>query len=187
MNIKRLGFSTLVLATLSVAHAEQVCTTKTNKTTPSSRFTISTDGKEVTDTKTGLIWQRCSIGQDWNGNRCDGEAEGLNWKQALVKVKALGDGYRLPNIKEAASIVEAQCISPALNADVFPNVPEPDVNSFVKFSLYWTSTPIPQQGDQAFVFDYYKGSGLTQQTGITSKDILYYGMAKGYARAVRKR
>ncbi|MDO8827835.1 hypothetical protein, partial [Methylophaga sp.] len=42
------------------------------------RYSDNGDGT-ITDTKTNLIWQRCSLGQTWTGETCAGYAEGYNW------------------------------------------------------------------------------------------------------------
>lgn len=36
----------------------------------------------VTDTRSKLQWMACSIGQQWNGNTCTGNATAMNWEQA---------------------------------------------------------------------------------------------------------
>ena len=51
-----------------------------------SRFVISADGKEVTDTQTKLVWQRCAVGQTWDGKVCVGKAA----KVGLAKAKEMG-------------------------------------------------------------------------------------------------
>lgn len=64
------------------------------------------------DPKTGLMWDRCSVGQSWNGTTCTGEAIKLNWQDAkdyvakFTNEQAKG-GYtdwRLPTIEELSSI-----------------------------------------------------------------------------------
>lgn len=101
----------------------QTCKDTIVASTPSQRFTILGDGAEVKDNNTGLIWQRCSIGQVWQQDTqgCMGEAKEFNWQQALVATSQIGNGYRLPNIKELYSIVEVQCSDPAINLRIFPN------------------------------------------------------------------
>lgn len=64
------------------------------------------------DAKTGLMWDRCSIGQSWNGTTCTGQAIKLNWQDAKDYVKQFTNqqakgGYsdwRLPTIQELDSI-----------------------------------------------------------------------------------
>ncbi len=87
------------------------------------RFTIINNGTEVKDNKTGLIWQRCSLGQTLSGNKCVGTAKEYNWKNALSKAQALGNGYRLPNIKELQSLIEGNFNNSAINSKMFPNTP----------------------------------------------------------------
>lgn len=136
----------LILATTSLAHA-QTCNPNIQPTRPDSRYQDM--GAEVKDMVTGLIWQRCSIGQTWNGNTCTGTATGHTWQQALIVAKNLGNGYRLPNIKELKSIVEWQCYEPAINSKTFPNTPN---------SSYWSSSPLVNHSNYAwgvnFIFGY---------------------------------
>lgn len=64
------------------------------------------------DPKTGLMWDRCSVGQSWNGTTCTGEAIKLEWQDAKDYVKKFTNeqakgGYtdwRLPTIEELSSI-----------------------------------------------------------------------------------
>ena len=63
----------------------------------------------VTDAKTGLMWMTCSIGQDWNGGSCSGEAEEYLWSEAVSLAKdknyAGYSDWRLPTRDELHSIV----------------------------------------------------------------------------------
>lgn len=65
------------------------------------------------DPKTGLIWMRCSIGQEWNGNTCTGKAIKLTWDDAREYTHKFINGkqrfgghsnWRLPTIAELATI-----------------------------------------------------------------------------------
>lgn len=105
---------------------------------PDGRYQDNSDGT-ITDILHGLEWKRCSEGQD--GNDCStGTASMMNWQQALQLVDSLNatGGYaghtdwRLPNIKEFASLIENQCMEPAINETLFPAT-----QSF----RYWTSSP----------------------------------------------
>lgn len=100
-------------------------------------FTANPDGT-VSDARTGLIWDRCSLGQD-HGNDCAGTAAVYNWQAALTEVQArnaanhLGHGdWRMPNVKELGTLVERSCWSPAIDQAFFPNS--------AKNPAHWTST-----------------------------------------------
>ncbi len=61
------------------------------------------------DPKTGLVWQRCSVGQTWNGNTCTGVAKNLfssNFKQLEL------NGWRVPSVRELATLIQCPNNSP---------------------------------------------------------------------------
>ncbi len=95
-------------------------------TAPASRFTDNGDGT-VTDKTTGLQWQRCSQGQAWSSGTCTGTATAHTWQAALQLAEAASyagkSDWRLPNIKELASIVEQACNYPSIDLAVFPGTP----------------------------------------------------------------
>lgn len=103
-------------------------------TTPTSRF-IDNDNGTVTDTYTGLMWKKCSEGQ--NPLTCIGTATSVTWQIALLRAQAVNNGtigsnlgytdWRVPNIKELDSLVEQQCYAPSINLAVFPNTPSSTV------------------------------------------------------------
>ncbi len=93
---------------------------KFDKTAETTNFVLN--GIEATDTDRKLIWQRCLVGQTFDSNSasCTGTAtEFASWKEALDAVPV---GWRMPNAKELASIVEETQAFPALNSTVFPFV-----------------------------------------------------------------
>jgi hypothetical protein len=63
------------------AHA-QTCNPNTARTAPDTRYSAINDGAEVKDIVTRLIWQRCSLGQRWNGKTCLGTAAAHSWAKA---------------------------------------------------------------------------------------------------------
>lgn len=127
----------------SVAIADAECFKGGVLTTPDSRFSVIGNGSEVLDNRTKLIWQRCSIGQSWNGKTCVGEATKLNWLESFEQVSKLGENYRLPNIKELNSIVEYNCSDPAINTKLFPNT------AFKEYHAYVTSTSVVDYSEKA--------------------------------------
>ena len=116
--------SSLVLCGLLSAATVHACNLSIPETTPSSRFQDLGDGT-VRDTKTGLMWMRCSLGQSWDGGSCTGVALKMNWAQALHLTDhthcADASNWRLPNVKELVSLVEESCSYPSINSTVFPN------------------------------------------------------------------
>ncbi|WP_168734239.1 Lcl C-terminal domain-containing protein [Pseudothauera nasutitermitis] len=117
------------------------------------RFSIGEDGT-VTDTATGLMWMRCALGQQWNGETCAGEAERFAWARALSTqgtVNAGGHGdWRLPTREELLTLTwcssgrrhatdadgaGGSCVGdfrrPTILHEVFPATPA---------AKFWTST-----------------------------------------------
>lgn len=91
------------------------------------RYQYSTDGQEVTDTQTRLIWRRCVEGMSWNGVTCTGSATVYDHANALLRATAEADAdgvaWRVPNIKELQSIVDTSRIMPAADTSLFPATP----------------------------------------------------------------
>lgn len=125
----------LLIGTITNSSVAQTCIPDAEPVTPSSRFILQ--GSEVIDQRTGLIWQRCSVGQSWNAatQSCDGEPLSRNWKDTLDQVP---QGWRVPNIRELNSITEFTCSRPAINLAVFPDTP---------LEFYWSSTPVIRGND----------------------------------------
>ncbi len=148
---------TAALLALSVAAQAQTCNTAMPRKAPDSRYTVQAGGAEVQDTQTGLIWQRCSLGQSWNGATCAGSAGVYTWQSALQAARDLGNGWRVPNFKELQSLVEEACYSPAINETLFPATPS---------NWYWTSSPYANGGGYAWVV--YFSSGNTYHNDKSS-------------------
>lgn len=100
-------------------------------------YVTSTDGTEVTDQKTGLIWRRCVEGMNWDGLTCAGAASTYTHEAALQRATSQANStaitWRLPNIKELASIADKTLSSPAIDAMAFPVTPA---------SMFWSSSPV---------------------------------------------
>lgn len=113
----------------------QSCNSSIAPSTPVSQFTDHANGT-VTDNKTDLMWMRCSLGQTWGGGTCSGGVNTFNWQTALNAATSHSfaghNDWRLPNVRELASIIEISCFSPAINTSIFPLTPN---------GWYWSSTP----------------------------------------------
>lgn len=152
----------------SATSVAQTCNERIIPATPDDRFEVS--GGEVKDLRTGLIWQRCIFGHSWNGTTCSDNGTGIDyhyWSFAL----GLADGdWRVPNIKELASIVETACASPAINSTIFPNTSS---------GRYWSSSPYVQSSNYVWIVDFGSGS----LTNTNAKSSSQY--SRSYIRLVR--
>ena len=132
----------LFAASVSV-QAALLCNNSRPDISPTTAHFVDNNDGTVSDPKTGLVWKKCSEGQNWNAstNGCDGGATGYNWKQGLERVQTVNAGgegeafgrtnWRLPNIKELQTIFEQKCWNPAINFSVFPSTTS---------DWYWSST-----------------------------------------------
>ena len=124
-------------------------------TTPISDFIDNDDGT-VTHVVTGLVWMRCGLGQNWDGNTCTGVADTFNWQGALQVAHDFSyagfSDWRLPNKNELVSIVEESCSQPSINSMLFPHT----VSSTIRG--YWTSTPYSVASTRAWRVFFYNGS-----------------------------
>ena len=117
----------------------------------SSHFVDNGDGT-ITDKTTGLIWQKCSSGQN-NDATCTGTTTTATWSNALSYCNGLslaGKTWRLPNINELNSILDTTKASGAtIDTGFFPNTPN---------TYYWSSTTDSNSNDYAWYIDFYDGS-----------------------------
>lgn len=134
--------------------------------TPTTAFVDHGDGT-VTHAKTGLMWKKCAEGLD--GATCTtGMATTHTWQAALQLVETLNNGggfatyndWRVPNLKELHSIVERQCIGPAINAAIFPATAS---------SQYWSASPYAGSDTQAWHVNFNSGLDF-----ISGKDTSHY-------------
>ena len=139
--------------------------------TENSKEFIDNKNGTVTHSKTGLIWQRCSIGQNWTGQTCEGNAEKLTWNNSM---KLAGNGWKIPTNEELRTLVYCSdnvyntlnkedygyiclsnkdkdsltTVSPTINSIYFPNTPP---------EAFWSSSVTHDNG----IWYVYFGSGIT--------------------------
>ena len=109
----------------------------------------------VTDINTGLMWQKCSVGQN-NDLGCSGTATTSTWDQAQTICGNLSLGgysdWRLPSKRELITIVDYGVAypGPTIEQAYFPSTVAGNA------SLYWTSTPYAGNATDAWYtsFDY---------------------------------
>ena len=146
----------LTLLAMSYAVQAQTCHPESiPASTPNSQLQDNGDGT-ITDRKTGLIWKQCVEGL--SGNTCAiGSAETFNWQQALQRAQTVNSSggfagfsdWRLPTIKELSSLVEHQCVDPAINLTRFPNASN---------HWLWSSSAVAGSADNAWGVYFNGGS-----------------------------
>jgi hypothetical protein len=118
---------------------------------PLGRYTVTAE--MVTDTATGLIWQR-HVGAglvSWSGaqNYCSSLSLG-GWFS----------GWRLPNIRELQSIVDIRTFNPAVDATAFPSTPS---------DYFWASTRNVEYITYSWAVDFRTGDTLIGTASNTAR------------------
>jgi Protein of unknown function (DUF1566) len=134
-------------STFGTVAAQQRCETDPGqKSPPGERFHDNGDGT-VTDTRLKLTWMRCAAGQVAAAGACTGDATRMDWAQAQAQAAQVNQrgthfysDWRLPQLRELATVIEARCSNPRINLTVFPATP-PD--------FFWSATPRPGDDTQS--------------------------------------
>ncbi|MFP8780360.1 DUF1566 domain-containing protein [Hydrogenophaga sp. RWCD_12] len=117
----------------------------------------------VNDHMTGLQWRRCLEGQIWNGTACTGTYLGFTHvrAQAYAENPSLtARGWRLPNVKEGASLLNRSATAPPfMNTVAFP-VGTPSAGRV------WTSTGYVVDPIN-FAYDVSVGAGYLDHSNRT--------------------
>jgi Protein of unknown function (DUF1566) len=120
-----------------------------------TRYLVSGDGAEVTDTTTGLIWRRCAEGMSASGNKCVGKALTFDFAGAFVRAssqaKVSKKGWRVPNKEELLSIGDEKRFTMAIDITTFPGTP-PD--------HFWTSHRT--DAENAYAVNFYNAYPYTR-------------------------
>lgn len=182
----------VVSATLSNwAHA-QTCNPNTARTAPDSRYSAVNDGAEVKDSVTRLIWQRCSLGQRWNGKTCLGVAAAHSWTKAQeaanLAASSVGAGAaalaKAPDAATSPISVSAptspNSLAPAWRLPTHKELyslaeqacRNPAINTVwfpaTRANFHWSASPFSDDANFAWGVDFIDGSG-----GYDSKDGAY--------------
>ena len=172
MKLKSTIAFTMLLVGMS-NFVQATCDSTIPRTSPSSNFATHADGT-VTDTRTGLVWRRCPLGMNWNGNTCSGYPNAYDWQDALQTLQSINQGggiagmhdWRLPNVQELSTLLELACSSPAINAAIFPGSLTGAGNG-----EYWTSTPDGSDFVRFVDFDTGWGSSAQNYQGYRVRPV----------------
>ena len=100
----------------------------------------------VTDTRTGLMWMRCAMGQTWDGTTCvkNENPQKYTWKEAMAQRQSFAghDDWRLPSIDELRKIRSDSYVD-LFDATVFPDCL---VNPLPEF---WSSSIDPSSSNHS--------------------------------------
>ncbi len=137
-NSRRQAIHLILLFALALTCCTSAKAAQTAPCHDAARFALDED--EATDRTTGLVWKRCSAGLEWLGAKdgCGGEIAVVNPERADDIARKAGAGWRLPTADELLSLVARACGEPAIDRQIFPDVP---LDPGGEGSLYWTTTP----------------------------------------------
>jgi hypothetical protein len=149
MNTSKFTLAMAVIFFSPLAFAS--CTDFDNQQDLVSRYQVNQG--LVTDTKTNLTWQRCSLGTTWSAdNRCKGDIDAMSLSAAKNMAQNLNHGWRVPTINELYSIVEPRCINPSINTAVFPSIIEMDEGA-----PYWSVSEVEEVPILFYFVDFWDG------------------------------
>jgi hypothetical protein len=115
------------------------------------RYSYSSDGSEVTDSKTGLVWRRCPEGWSWVDSTCriaPPTPTAYTYEEALARAQSQ-HGWRLPSVKEMSSIADRSRSNPAIDTTAFPATVA---------AQFWSSSPYAGGSYGAWDVDFNHGS-----------------------------
>ncbi len=145
----------ITCAFASSAAVAQECPPTETKVQPAKDYEVSSVSSFVVlHKRTQLEWQRCSLGQLWNGYGCFNEPRRLAWDAASAAANAdasFGGRWRLPSGPELLGIIESGCINPAVNTSIFPG-------TFA--TQYWSANSVTGSSSNAWAVNFNDGSVL---------------------------
>lgn len=130
---------------------------------PPFQYSVVADG-EVRDNYTGLVWQR------------GGSDDMLSWDEAVDYCDDLdlnGNAWRLPSIRELATLVDEAKVAPAINSEAFPDTKYGARSN----NWYWAT---PQRGSAAWGLNFDDGF-----TGTNTGSAEWNTFGPAWARCVR--
>ena len=128
---------------------------------------VTDDLGMAVDPNTGTRWFRCSGGKRFVNYRCQGEALHLSWDEATAYAKEFseksGVKWRLPTNKEMKSIIQSDCVAPAINTNVFLDA---------EVANHWTSSSSLHQDTFRCSLNTYNGRVSCRQARIINQPFM---------------
>ncbi len=145
MRFKRLATRPAGLLALSILLSSALAL-MAHATAPEGRYKVA--ATEVTDRRTGLIWQRATNAPlDFASAR---SCPGLE--------SVAGSSWRLPTAAELVTLVDVTQVEPAIDTDAFPDT---------ELEPYWTSTAYadPAEPNNYWAVDFEDGTAGPHSAG----------------------
>ena len=114
------------------------------------RFAVNDSAGTVTDTSTGLVWQR------------NAPPERMTWAEAQAYASSLAKvsgGWRLPTVEELFCLADRSRHNPSIDSAAFPDCPG---------DWFWSATPWVG-GGSAWGVNFYDGYSGYSDTSSTSR------------------
>lgn len=130
---------------------------------PPDQYSVVAEG-EVRDNYTGLVWQR-GYSDDM-----------LSWQEAVdycANLDLNGNSWRLPSIRELATLVDEAEVAPAINSEMFPDTKYGARSN----DWYWAT---PERGSAAWGLNFDDGF-----TGTNTGSAAWNTFGPSWARCVR--
>lgn len=142
-------------------------------------FKENQDGT-VTDPGSGLVWQKCALGQIWSGSTCSGQATLMFWEKAMQAAKEnrfLGkNNWRLPKLSEFRRVIgdDRECHSGPRAASARLSHP---ISNNGGLGDFWSSTTGNQalaNDEQSLTKDDIYASSINFENGGFGGDFINY-------------
>jgi hypothetical protein len=102
----------------------------------------------VSDNRTGLTWMR-------------GFTPKMTQTAGTAYCAQLGNGFRLPTLKELLTLVDPNSFDPSIDSTVFPNTP---------WDWFWASTPVMPVNGNGFIVRF--SDGYSEEDGATDAEYI---------------
>lgn len=117
-----------------------------------TRFTVSADGQEVSDSTTQLTWRRCVEGMSWDGKTCTGKPLKFSFaaaqKHAASTASSTGKAWRAPTKVELQSLIDKTQKKTKIDGSTFPATPK---------SMFWATRPETKDNLNAWIVNFGNG------------------------------